>query len=129
MISTGRLAPPHTEIRRFAAIRSTSTSSVRAPSRPQYIVGTPAKKVMSSFCIRSTTCLASKRGTSTRVAALEKPAFICTLDPKEWNSGSVSRCVSPAGRDPNSRLQVSAFITRLECDSSAPLGCPVVPLV
>ena len=45
MISTGREAPPETATRRLRAMRSTSTPSVSAPSRPQYIVGTPAKKV------------------------------------------------------------------------------------
>ncbi len=84
---------------------------------------------MSSFCISATACWASKRGSSTSVAAIEKPAFICTVEPNEWKSGSVSRCVSEAGCDPKSRLQVSAFITRLLCESSAPLDRPVVPLV
>ena len=37
---------------------------------------------------------ASNRGSSTRVEPTAKPAFICTVDPKEWNSGSVIRCRS-----------------------------------
>ena len=75
----------------------------------------------------ATACWASKRGSRIRVAAIEKPAFICTVDPNEWNSGSVSRWVSPAGCEANSRLHVSAFITRFEWLSSAPLAWPVVP--
>ena len=44
--STGSAEPPAAATRRLAAISSTSTpESSRAPSRPQYIVGTPAKKV------------------------------------------------------------------------------------
>ena len=101
-----------------------------APSSPQYIVGTPAKKVMSSFSSSATACPASKRGSSTRVAPTAKPAFIWTVDPNEWNSGSTTRCRSGrVGSLPNSRLQVSALSTRLAWDSSAPLACPVVPLV
>ena len=74
--------------------------------------------------------MASNRGSSTSVAPTEKPAFSCTVDPNEWNSGSVIRCRScSVASDPNSRLQVSALSTRLEWDSSAPLGWPVVPLV
>ena len=55
--------------------------------------------------------------------------FVITVDPNEWNSGSVNRWVSPAGWEANSRLQVSAFITRVEWLSSAPLAWPVVPEV
>ena len=84
MISTGRLAPPETAIRRFAAMRSTSTSSVRAPSRPQYIVGTPAKNVTFSFWSRARAFSASNLGSRTSVAPTAKPAFICTVEPNEW---------------------------------------------
>ena len=63
------------------------------------------------------------------MAAVAKPAFMFTVEPNEWNSGSTSRCVSVAGAEPNSRLQVSALRMRFEWDSSAPLACPVVPLV
>ena len=82
---------------------------------------------MSSLCMTATACWASNRGSRIRVAAIEKPAFICTTDPNEWNSGSVSRWVSEAGSEPKRRLQVSAFITMLEWLSSAPLAWPVVP--
>ena len=60
---------------------------------------------------------------------MAKPAFICTVEPNEWKSGSVSRWVSVAGSVPKSRLHVSALSTRLLCESSAPLAWPVVPLV
>ncbi len=61
--------------------------------------------------------------------AIANPAFICTVEPKEWKSGNVSRWTSVAGCASKSRLQVSALSIRLLCESSAPLGCPVVPLV
>jgi len=52
--STGSDEPPAAATRRWRAMRSTSTeprpSSARsAPNKPQYIVGTPAKNVMSAF--------------------------------------------------------------------------------
>ena len=93
------------------------------------MVGTPAKNVTSSFCIRSTAACASNRGSSTSVEAIAKPAFICTVDPKEWKSGSVTRWVSVAGWALKSRLQVSALSIRLLCESSAPFAWPVVPEV
>ena len=97
-------------------------------SSPQYIVGTPAKKVTFSLSSSCTAAAASNRGSSTSVAPAAKPAFMFTVEPNEWNSGSTSRWVScPAA--PNSRLQVSALSSRLECESSAPLAWPVVPLV
>ena len=66
--STGRLAPPATATRRLAASCLTSTSlSSSAPSSPQYIVGTPAKKVTSSFAISDSAGPASNRGSITTV--------------------------------------------------------------
>ena len=53
------------------------------------MVGTPAKK-MPCRCISAMACAASKRSTSTRVAAEANPAFICTVEPKVWNSGKVT---------------------------------------
>ena len=129
MISTGRLEPPDTAIRSVRAIRSTSTSSVRALSSPQYIVGTPAKNVTSSVCSSRTAAAASNRGSITSVEPAANPAFMSTVEPNEWNSGSTSRWVSAPGRVPNRRWQVSALRTRFAWDSSAPLACPVVPLV
>jgi hypothetical protein len=98
MISTGRLDPPATAIRRLRAIRSTSTPSESALSRPQYMVGTPAKNVMSSLSSSLTAAAASKRGSSTSVDAVPKPAFMLTVEPNEWNSGSTARWVSAPGR-------------------------------
>ncbi len=92
------------------------------------MVGTPAKNVTCSASMSARACRAPNLGNSTRVAPVAKPAFICTLCPNEWNSGSVIRCTS-CGCRPNSRLASSAFCTMLLWVSSAPLGCPVVPLV
>ena len=64
------------------------------------------------------------------VAPTAKPAFRFTVCPNEWNSGRVSRWVSCwLATVSKSRLLVIAFITMLEWVSSAPFGCPVVPLV
>lgn len=115
-------------MRRLSAIASTSTLSVAVLIRLQYIVGTPAKNVTFSSPINDSAVFGSNLGSSTRVAPVPKPAFICTVWPKEWNSGSVTRWTSWS-TTPNSRWQVSALSTMLACDSSAPFGSPVVPLV
>ena len=66
--STGSAEPPATATRRLAASSLTSTpESSRAPSRPQYIVGTPAKKVTLSLAIVFSAASASKRGSITTV--------------------------------------------------------------
>jgi hypothetical protein len=71
---------------------------------------------------------ASNRGISRTVAPVANPAFSCTVWPNEWNSGSTVRCTS-CGWRPNSLFASSTLCTVLLCVSSAPLGCPVVPLV
>ncbi len=93
-----------------------------------YMVGTPAKNVTRSDSISASARAASNRGSSTTVAAVANPAFICTVWPKEWNSGRAARWTS-CGCTPNSRFASSAFCTMLLWVSSAPLGLPVVPLV
>jgi hypothetical protein len=69
-ISTGSADPPETAIRMF--LRSSPTSiappaSSRAFSRPQYIVGTPAKWVTFSLSISASAAPGSKRGSITSV--------------------------------------------------------------
>ncbi|MOA54424.1 hypothetical protein D3C78_1780350 [compost metagenome] len=94
------------------------------------MVGTPAKKVMACFCISEIASFASKRGTSTSVAPKAKPAFIWTVEPKVWNSGSVTKWRSGRSTELlNNCTEPSAFNTRLEWVNSAPLARPVVPLV
>jgi long-chain acyl-CoA synthetase len=44
-------------------------------------------------------------------------------------ANQVANLLVELGVEPKSRLQVSALRTRLEWESSAPLGWPVVPLV
>ncbi|MNI73826.1 hypothetical protein D3C73_1298620 [compost metagenome] len=130
MICTGKLAPPETAMRRFLRNRARSAVSSSAFSNAQYMVGTPAKKVMACFCISAMACFASKRGTMTNVAARAKPAFICTVEPKVWNSGNVTKWRSGFSNELlNNCTEPSAFSTRLEWVSSAPLARPVVPLV
>ena len=89
--STGRAEPPAAATRRLPASRSTSTESSRAPSRPQYIVGTPAKNVTSSFAMAPSAALASKRGSITTVPPNANAPFWITVWPNEWNSGSTHR--------------------------------------
>ena len=115
-------------IRSESAMASMSNSAGSALTRPQYMVGTPAKKVTFSCCISESAMRASKRGSSTSVAAAPNPALSCTLWPKEWNSGSVTRWTS-CSTVPKTLWLLSAFMTMLAWVSSAPFGVPVVPLV
>ena len=129
--STGSADPPATATRTWSATRFTSTpESSSAPSRPQYIVGTPAKKVTPSCSISVSAGPASKRGSSTTVPPKAKPAFMITVWPKEWNSGSTHSSVSGLSASaPKSASLASALLIMLRCISSAPLGWPVVPEV
>ncbi|OIQ74042.1 hypothetical protein GALL_443180 [mine drainage metagenome] len=89
--STGSAAPPETATRRFFAIEEMSTPCSSAPSRAQYIVGTPAKNVTPAFSIRSSAVRASKRGSMTTVPPKAQAVFWITVCPKEWKSGSTHR--------------------------------------
>ena len=71
----------------------------------------------------------SNLGSIVRVAPTRREAFMLTVWPKEWKSGSEPRTTSPS-----SILQVvceaiSALRVRLRWVSSAPFGLPVVPEV
>ena len=131
--STGSAEPPAAATRRLSLIFATSTvppASFSAPSSPQYMVGTPAKKVMPSLCISSSAAPASKRGSITTVPPYAAEPFWITVCPKEWNSGSTHRNVSGCSASaPNCSSPSSALSRMLRCRSSAPLGCPVVPEV
>ena len=75
----------------------------------------------------SSTAPAANRDTSVRHA----PTFTAVLSPqvwpKEWNSGSPPKMTSCGPTRTRSFAITSTFIDRFPCDSSAPLGCPVVP--
>ncbi len=90
-ISTGSAEPPEAATRRFLAISSTWSFSPSAPSRPQYIVGTPAKKVTFSLTSSSIAALGSKRGSSTTVPPNANAPSRITVWPKAWKSGSTQR--------------------------------------
>ena len=62
-----------------------------AVSRPQYIVGTPAKKLTFSASMSWSAASASKRGSITMVPPKAKAPFWITVWPKEWNSGRTHR--------------------------------------
>ena len=92
------------------------------------MVGTPENSVTFSLSMRPRQRPGSNRGASTMVAALRNAASICTTCPNTWNSGSATSTTS-SGRTSPSSTQISAFISRLEWVSIAPLGRPVVPEV
>ena len=128
--STGIAAPPDTPSRRTDAIALRSWRSA-APGRfssVMYIVGTPAKIVTLCACIALNTASGSKRGSSTIDAPAIRAAFICTVWPKLWKSGSTIRCTSSAAWRMIAWLAMM-FIATLEWVSSAPFGLPVVPEV
>ena len=113
-----------------ASFLTSTPESSSAPSRPQYIVGTPAKNVTPSCSISVSAGPASKRGSSTTVPPKAKPAFMITVWPKEWKSGSTqSRVSGRSASASKSASLASALEIMLRCISSAPLGCPVVPEV
>ena len=122
--STGSADPPAAATRIVPASFFTSTpESSSAPSSPQYIVGTPAKKVTSSRSISASAGPASKRGSRTTVPPKAKPAFMITVWPKEWKSGSTHSNVSGLSASaPKSASLESALLIMLRCISSAPLG-------
>ena len=108
---------------------STSTSSVSAPSRPQYIVGTPAKKVTFS-CLQQRDGLLrvepgkQHQGRAHREAGVHLHRRAEGVEERQRDQVHVG-----ARRLPNDRWQVERVEERLEWESSAPFGRPVVPLV
>ena len=125
--STGSADPPAAATRRFAASFSTSTdrppASFSAPSSPQYIVGTPAKKVMPSSCISCSAGPASNLGSITTVPPVAAPAFWITVWPKEWNSGSTHRNVSGlSGVDSEQRLAEQRVVAHVAVPELGALG-------
>ena len=128
--SSGSADPPDAAVVRFPAMVA-SCSGVWSPwwvSRPQYIVGTPAKSVTFSASMRSSAAPASNRGMSTSVACRRKPVLRITDWPNAWNSGSAARNTSSPARS-NIPSETMAFISMFWWLSSAPLARPVVPLV
>ena len=128
--ATGIGAPPDTPRRRVLATRSRrpSRAACSALSKPMNMVGTPQNTVTPCAAISCMAASGSKRGASTIIAPTATTEFICTVWPKVWNSGSAISCTSVLSSRV-SATQHSALVTMLACESSAPLGVPVVPEV
>ena len=123
--STGMAAPPDMQMRRHDASVESAESEC---SIALYIVGTPWKTVTRSRWMISSALSGSKRGSIVTFAPLHTAAFIVQVWPKEWNSGSApsSTSFSSNSAKPSTLAQLRF---RFAWVSSAPLGCPVVPLV
>ena len=77
----------------------------------------------------SMAALPVNRASSTSVAPMRNVPFMPTVWPKVWNSGRQPRTTSDGLASLASKTLTVAFITRFRWVSTAPLGCPVVPLV
>ena len=71
----------------------------------------------------------SNFGTRVRTAPTRIEAFIATVWPKVWKSGSAPSTTSPASIRNVVREMISEFSSRLRWASAAPFGLPVVPEV
>ena len=93
------------------------------------IVGTPRNAVTCCSAQSCSAVAASKRGSSTIVAPRRSVVFITTVWPNVWNSGRPPNTTSSSRRSNTSMMQTLTCSTSAKCDPTAPLGCPVVPLV
>ena len=124
MTSTGIAAPPDMQA------RSEDTSALSRASQLSiawYIVGTPWKIVTLSRSMISSALAGSKRGIIDRHAPTATEALRPHVCPKVWNSGSAPSSTSSSVACASVRADSSQFLRRFACDSSAPLGEPVVP--
>ena len=93
------------------------------------IVGTPCTAVQRSASIAVRTARGSKPAAEyTIVAPCTTQARFDITMPKQWYSGTGTQSRS-ASLNPVLRPTKYALLTRLRCDSVAPFGSPVVPLV
>ena len=76
----------------------------------------------------SSTAPTSKRGRKTMPVPLARTQFVATNKPWVWKIGRACNSTS-SGRKPHTWCSAAVFDARLRCDSTAPLGLPVVPLV
>ena len=126
MTSTGIAAPPDMHARSEDTSASSRSSQL---SIAWYIVGTPWKTVTLSRSMISSAFAGSKRGIIDRHAPTETAPLSPHVCPKEWNSGSAPSRTSSSVASASVRAEISQFLRRLACVSSAPLGAPVVPEV
>jgi len=94
-----------------------------------YMVGTPANTVTFSSTSIASASPGSNRGISTMDAPTKNPAFITTVCPNEWKSGSAPKITSSFRMWITEVAVTIAFIAMFRCVSTAPLGEPVVPEV
>ena len=112
----------------ISATSTVSPASFRAPSRPQYIVGTPAKKVIFSPFISCQRGLASNLGSITTVAADRRGTVLDHRLAEGVEQGQDAQVrVGFSAELPNTASPNIALSRMLRCRSSAPFGCPVVP--
>ena len=76
----------------------------------------------------ASTASASKRGRKTIEVPLASTQFVATNKPCVWKIGRAWSNTS-SGLKPHTRCSATAFDVRLRCESMAPFGRPVVPLV
>ncbi len=123
--ATGSEAPPDTQLRNVV----TGACRAARSSRRMYMVGTPKNAVTRSACTSSIASSASNLGCSTSVPPTRNVEFIDTVWPKVWNSGRQPSTTSSRYSGFASKALTVAFMTRFRWVSTAPFGCPVVPLV
>ncbi len=95
-------------------------------SRATYIVGTPSMTVQRSRWSTSSALVGSKRGSRVIVPPARTVAFIPTVWPNEWNSGSPPKTTS-SGVNRIMLTHSWALLAMFAWLSSAPFGLPVVP--
>ena len=106
--------------------RQPSSDKAECPSRRTYIVGTAMNTVASAS--RAATAAGSKRENHTIRLPFSSAPWIATKSPCTWKIGSACSSTSP-GLQPHASCSIRALLSRLPCESIAPLLRPVVPLV
>ena len=101
-------------------------SSPGSASSRTYSVGTPMKTVASRM--RASAARGSKRANQIILLPLSSAPWLATNRPCTWKIGSAWISTSPATH-PQAFFSTCALLSRLPCDSIAPLLRPVVPLV
>src|SRR5919106_800572 len=115
--STGMAAPPELQVRRQDA---STESALSACSIALYMVGTPWKIVTWSRSMISSAVSGSKRGSIVTRAPVRTAQFIVQVWPKEWNSGSAPRRVSPGPKSPSVLEDQLLEVARLDEDTLGP---------
>ena len=108
--------------------RARSGSASSAAANDTYMLGTAANTDTPAPSIRFSAPSGVKRGSKATVADAANAAFIDTVCPNAWNSGSPPKMTSSAVK-PKTLTQLRAFERIFAWVSVAPFGLPVVPEV